>query len=119
MSKPVQDQQERPESWIGDRWRVLYCKTENPDPNAPYRQWEFESIHSGFLGIEPILDDFRDDEERMFALLMLIRAAPKMLTALDWIARNFPQMPHINRIRDLVDEAQWTQDEWFAKEDHG
>ena len=119
MIEPVQNQQERPESWIGDRWRVLYCKTENPDPNAPYRQWEFESIYSGVLGIEPVLDDFRDDEERMFALLMLIRAAPKMLTALDWIARNFPQMPHINRIRDLVDEAQWTQDEWFAKEDHG
>ena len=119
MIKPVQNEQEHPEWWIGDRWRVRYAKTESTNPKAPYRQWEFESIHSGNLGIWPVLDDFGDDEERMFALLMLIRAAPKMLTALDWIARNFPQMPHINRIRDLVDEAQWNQDEWFAKEDHG
>ena len=113
MIRPVEDHS-RKSPFIGDQWWLAYEKTEAGDDKTPYRQYSMYSKEYGYLGLRPWLDDLDEDT---FAQMMLIRAAPKLLTVLDWIVKNFPQIPHHECVREVVKEAQWTWEEWFENEE--
>lgn len=109
MIKPIEDTgNDGP--FIGDEWWLSYSKTERDE--GPHRQFELFSKQYGCLGLDPWLDNL---DEHMFQQMMLIRAAPKLLTVLNWVAENFPDIPHHACIKNLVKEAQWSQDEWHEK----
>lgn len=110
MIKQIEDTQDDG-PFIGDEWWLSYEKTERGD-DGPYRQFQMYSKEYGCLGLSPWLDCL---DETMFQQMMLIRAAPKLLTVLNWVADNFPNIPHHTCIKNLVKEAQWTQDEWYEK----
>ena len=112
MIKPV-DNSENIGPFIGDEWWLAYEKTESGDDTKPYRQYSMYSKEYGYLGLSPWLDDLDEDT---FAQMMLIRAAPKLLTVLNWIAQNFPQMPHHDCVQQVVNEAQWSWEEWYKNE---
>ena len=103
--KPVENEDGR---FIGDHWWLSYEKTESFDPTKPYRQFQMFSSEHGCTSLNPWRDS---GDEHVFAEIMLIRAAPKMLTILDHLMKHI-KGPMGDLIQKTVHEAQWTYDEW-------
>ena len=100
--------------FIGDEWWLSYSKTELDE--GPHRQFELFSKQHGCLGLEPWRDNL---DEHQFSQMMLIRSAPKLLTALNWVVNHCLDIPDHKRLQQVVDEAQWTYEEWASNEqDH-
>ena len=97
--------------FIGDEWWLSYSKTDCD--KGPRRQFELFSKQYGCLGLEPWLDNL---DEHQFFQMMLIRAAPKLLTALNWVVTHYPDILDHKRLQQVVDEAQWTYEEWTNNE---